>query len=56
MSARGDVGVKSVVPPETALEPGIFFGELRRLGIGIHERLEQYHAPPCSITRIPPTA
>jgi saccharopine dehydrogenase-like NADP-dependent oxidoreductase len=27
--AHGDVGVKGVVPPETALDPNIFFGELR---------------------------
>jgi lysine 6-dehydrogenase len=43
MIARGDVGVRGVVPPETALDPGIFFGELRKRGIEIHERVEEYH-------------
>ena len=46
MIAHGDVGVKGVVPPETALDPGIFFGELRRRSIEIHERVEEYHAIP----------
>jgi lysine 6-dehydrogenase len=46
MIAHGDVGVKGVVPPETALDPDIFFGELRRRGIEIHERVEEYHALP----------
>jgi lysine 6-dehydrogenase len=46
MITRGDVGVRGVVPPETALDPGIFFGELRRRGIEIHERVEEYHILP----------
>jgi lysine 6-dehydrogenase len=43
MIARGDVKVKGVVPPETAIDPHIFFTELRRRGIEIHERVEEYH-------------
>jgi lysine 6-dehydrogenase len=42
MIAHGDVDVKGVVPPETALDPTIFFGELHRRGIEIHERVEAY--------------
>jgi len=37
MIARGDVTVKGVVPPETAIDPEIFFAELRKRGIEIHE-------------------
>ena len=43
MIARGDVKVKGVVPPETAIDPQIFFAELRKRGIEIHERVEEYH-------------
>jgi len=43
MIARGDVKVKGVVPPETAFEPGIFFAELHKRGIEVHERVEEYH-------------
>ena len=43
MIARGDVKVKGVVPPETAIDPDIFFAELRKRGIEIHERVEEYH-------------
>jgi saccharopine dehydrogenase-like NADP-dependent oxidoreductase len=43
MIGRGDVQVKGVVPPETAIDPGIFFAELHRRGIEIHERVEVYH-------------
>lgn len=43
MIARGDVQVKGVVPPETAIDPGIFFAELRRRDIEVHERVEEYH-------------
>jgi len=42
MIARGEVTVKGVVPPEVALDPGIFFAELHRRGIEIHERVEEY--------------
>lgn len=40
MMARGDVGVRGVVPPETALDPDIFFVELNKRGIEIHEEFE----------------
>ena len=42
MIARGDVKVRGVVPPETAIDPLIFFSELHRRGIEIHERVEEY--------------
>ncbi len=42
MIARGDVKVRGVVPPETAIDPDIFFAELARRGIEIHERVESY--------------
>jgi lysine 6-dehydrogenase len=42
MIARGDVKVRGVVPPETAIDPLIFFSELHRRGIEIHERVEAY--------------
>jgi len=42
MIARGDVKVRGVVPPETAIDPDIFFAELARRGIEIHERVEAY--------------
>lgn len=35
MITRGDVKVKGVVPPETALDPEIFFAELAKRGIQI---------------------
>ncbi len=40
MIARGDVKVKGIVSPETAIEPGIFFDELGKRGIEIHEQVE----------------
>ncbi len=40
MIARGDVKLKGVVPPETAIDPMIFFAELRKRGIKVHERVE----------------
>ncbi len=43
MIARGEIRVKGVVPPETDIDPGIFFSHLRKRGIEIHERLEEWH-------------
>jgi saccharopine dehydrogenase-like NADP-dependent oxidoreductase len=43
MIGRGDVVARGVAPPETAIDPGIFFAELARRGIEIHERVEAYH-------------
>jgi saccharopine dehydrogenase-like NADP-dependent oxidoreductase len=42
MIARGDVQARGVVPPETAIDPEIFFAELARRGIEIHEKTEAY--------------
>ena len=41
MIARGDVTIKGVVAPETALDAGIFFNELEQRGIHIHEVVEE---------------
>jgi lysine 6-dehydrogenase len=41
MIARGDVTARGVVPPETAIDPDIFFQELARRGIQVHERVEE---------------
>ena len=41
MIARGDVQVRGVVPPEAAIDPDIFFAELGRRGIEIHETVEE---------------
>jgi len=43
MIARGDVKVRGVVPPDTAIDPDIFFAELRKRRIEIHEQVEEYH-------------
>jgi len=42
MIARGDVQVRGVVPPEVAIDPLLFFRELGRRGIQIHEQVEEY--------------
>jgi lysine 6-dehydrogenase len=42
MIARGDVKARGVVPPETAIDPEIFFAELARRRIEIHERVEDF--------------
>jgi saccharopine dehydrogenase-like NADP-dependent oxidoreductase len=41
MIARGDVKVRGVVPPETAIDPDTFFAELARRGIEIHSTVEE---------------
>jgi saccharopine dehydrogenase-like NADP-dependent oxidoreductase len=41
MISRGDVQHRGVVPPETALDPEIFFTELARRKIEIHQRTEE---------------
>jgi saccharopine dehydrogenase-like NADP-dependent oxidoreductase len=41
MIARGDVPLRGVIPPETAIDPGIFFGELARRRIEIHETVQE---------------
>lgn len=40
MIARGDIVVQGVVPPETAITPDLFFSELKKRGIEIHETVE----------------
>ncbi len=40
MMARGDIVVQGVVPPETAIPPDLFFSELKKRGIEIHETVE----------------
>lgn len=42
MIARGDVKLRGVIPPETAIDPKIFFTELARRNIMIHEQIEEY--------------
>jgi hypothetical protein len=39
MIARGDVTERGVVPPETAIDPLIFFDELKQRGIAIREEV-----------------
>ena len=41
MIARGDVRPRGVLPPESALEPTLFFAELARRSIDIHEIKEE---------------
>ncbi len=41
MIAQGDIAATGIVPPETALPPELFFDELRKRGIDIHERMEE---------------
>jgi saccharopine dehydrogenase-like NADP-dependent oxidoreductase len=41
MIARGDVTGRGVLPPETAIDPGIFFEELARRRIAIHQQVEE---------------
>jgi saccharopine dehydrogenase-like NADP-dependent oxidoreductase len=45
MIARGDVQVTGVVPPETAIDPQLFFAELARRRIEIHEKIEELVEP-----------
>jgi lysine 6-dehydrogenase len=40
MMARGDVTERGIIAPETAIPPDIFFAELEKRGIVIHERVE----------------
>ncbi len=41
MMARGDIPLRGVLPPETAIDPVIFFKELRKRGIEIHQQVEK---------------
>lgn len=40
MMARGDVTERGIIAPETAIPPDIFFAELEKRGIVVHERVE----------------
>jgi saccharopine dehydrogenase-like NADP-dependent oxidoreductase len=40
MIARGDVTHRGIIPPETAIDPAIFFAELARRRIEIHETVQ----------------
>jgi saccharopine dehydrogenase-like NADP-dependent oxidoreductase len=40
MIVRGDVDVRGVVPPETAIDTSIFFDELKLRGITVGEEIE----------------
>ncbi len=37
----GEVSARGVIPPETALDPGLFFAELERRGIRVQEKLQK---------------
>ena len=41
MIARGDVPLRGVIPPETAIDPELFFAELARRRIEIHETIQE---------------
>ncbi|MGD8903771.1 MAG: hypothetical protein PVI67_09410 [Anaerolineae bacterium] len=41
MIARSDVTHWGVIPPETAIDPEIFFAELARRRIEIHETVQE---------------
>jgi saccharopine dehydrogenase-like NADP-dependent oxidoreductase len=40
MIARGDIKEKGVLPPETVIDPDIFFNELKKRKIEIHQKIE----------------
>jgi hypothetical protein len=40
MIAHGEVDVRGIVPPETAIDPGRFFEELAKRGILIKQKIE----------------
>ena len=44
MLAKGQVKGRGVLPPEQALDPAIFFSELTRRGIIVHEQVEEYRS------------
>jgi lysine 6-dehydrogenase len=41
MITRGDIKARGIVAPEAALDPEIFFAELARRRIEIHEKVEE---------------
>jgi len=40
MIARGDIKDRGVYPPESVIDPAIFFAELKKRGIKIHMEIE----------------
>jgi lysine 6-dehydrogenase len=40
MIARGDIEARGVLPPESVIDPEIFFAELEKRGITIHQQVE----------------
>ncbi|HSG18771.1 MAG TPA: saccharopine dehydrogenase NADP-binding domain-containing protein [Anaerolineae bacterium] len=40
MIGRGDINARGVIPPETAIPPQLFFDELAKRGIEVHESVE----------------
>ena len=40
MIARGDIEAKGVLPPESVINPGVFFAELEKRGIKIEQKIE----------------
>ena len=40
MIARGDVEARGVLPPESVIDPNIFFAELEKRGITVNQRIE----------------
>jgi saccharopine dehydrogenase-like NADP-dependent oxidoreductase len=39
MIARGDIDARGVFPPESVINPALFFGELERRGIKIFQEV-----------------
>lgn len=39
MIARGDIEAKGVLPPESVIDPAIFFGELEKRGISVQQKV-----------------
>jgi saccharopine dehydrogenase-like NADP-dependent oxidoreductase len=39
MIARGDIKAKGVLPPESVLDPGIFFAELEKRGLLVKQEI-----------------
>jgi len=40
MIAKGDIVARGVLPPESVINPGLFFAELEKRGISIHQKVE----------------
>jgi hypothetical protein len=40
MIVRGDITDRGVLPPESVIDPELFFAELKKRGISIHQKIE----------------